>query len=45
LQQSEEGSSVSCPGVPGWWSQGSTAAEALENRQIAMRDDLAAGDD
>src|SRR5437667_12851025 len=31
LQQSEEGFSVSCPGLPGCWSQGASDAEALEN--------------
>ena len=30
LQKSEEGYSVSCPGLPGCWSQGATEAEALE---------------
>ena len=37
LQQSEEGFSVSCPGLPGCWSQGSTEQEALENIQDAIR--------
>ena len=31
LHQSEEGFSVSCPGLPGCWSQGATREEALEN--------------
>jgi predicted RNase H-like HicB family nuclease len=31
LQQSEEGFAVSCPGLPGCWSQGATEQEALEN--------------
>jgi predicted RNase H-like HicB family nuclease len=31
LQASEEGYSVSCPGLPGCWSQGQTEEEALEN--------------
>ncbi len=42
LQKSEEGYSVSCPGLPGCWSQGSTEAEALENIQDAIREYLAA---
>ena len=42
LQQSEEGFSVSCPGLPGCWSQGSTEQEALENIQNAIREYLAA---
>ena len=45
LQQSEEGYSVSCPGLPGCWSQGVTEAEALENIQEAIREYLAAIDD
>jgi len=31
LRQSEEGFSVSCPGLPGCWSQGATEQEALAN--------------
>jgi predicted RNase H-like HicB family nuclease len=31
LCASEEGYSVSVPGLPGCWSQGATEAEALEN--------------
>jgi predicted RNase H-like HicB family nuclease len=42
LQQSEEGYAVSCPGLPGCWSQGETEAEALENIRLAIRDYLAA---
>jgi predicted RNase H-like HicB family nuclease len=42
LQKSEEGYSVSCPGLPGCWSQGATEAEALENIQDAIREYLAA---
>ncbi len=42
LQKSEEGYSVSCPGLPGCWSQGVTEAEALENIQDAIREYLAA---
>jgi predicted RNase H-like HicB family nuclease len=30
LHRSEEGYSVSCPGLPGCWSQGQTEEEALE---------------
>ena len=45
LQKSEEGYSVSCPGLPGCWSQGATEAEALENIQDAIREYLAAVDD
>ena len=45
LQKSEEGYSVSCPGLPGCWSQGTTEAEALENIQDTIREYLAAIDD
>ena len=42
VQQSEEGFSVSCPGLPGCWSQGSTEQEALANIQDAIREYLEA---
>ena len=42
LQQSEEGFSVSCPGLPGCWSQGETEQEAIENIRDAIREYLAA---
>jgi predicted RNase H-like HicB family nuclease len=45
LQKSEEGYSVSCPGLPGCWSQGVTEAEAIENIQDAIREYLAAVED
>jgi predicted RNase H-like HicB family nuclease len=45
LEKSEEGYSVSCPGLPGCWSQGATEAEAMENIQDAIREYLAAIDD
>ncbi len=45
LQKSEEGYSVSCPGLPGCWSQGATEAEALENIQDAIQEYLAAVDE
>ena len=45
LEKSEEGYSVSCPGLPGCWSQGQTEAEAMENIQDAIREYLAAIDD
>ena len=31
LNKTDEGYSVSCPGLPGCWSQGETEAEAIEN--------------
>jgi predicted RNase H-like HicB family nuclease len=36
--KSEEGYSVSCPELPGCWSQGVTEAEALSNMQIAIQE-------
>lgn len=41
LQRSDEGISVSVPGLPGCWSQGATEQEALENIQDAIREYLA----
>jgi predicted RNase H-like HicB family nuclease len=45
LQESEEGYSVSCPGLPGCWSQGETEEQALENIRIAIQEYLAAVDE
>jgi predicted RNase H-like HicB family nuclease len=42
LQQSDEGFSVSCPGLPGCWSQGTTESEALDNVRVAIEEYLAA---
>ena len=42
LHKSEEGFSVSVPGLPGCWSQGMTEQEALENIKDAIREYLAA---
>lgn len=42
LQKSEEGYSVSCPGLPGCWSQGATEEEAIQNIQDAIREYLLA---
>jgi len=44
LRKSEEGFSVSCPGLPGCWSQGKTEEEALANIREAIREYLAARD-
>lgn len=41
LHKSDEGYSVSVPGLPGCWSQGQTEEEALENIQDAIREYLA----
>ncbi len=40
LHQSDEGYSVSVPGLPGCWSQGVTEQEALENIRDAIREYL-----
>ena len=45
LRHSEEGYSVSCPGLPGCWSQGETEEEAIANIQEAIREYLAARDE
>lgn len=51
LERSDEGFSVSVPGLPGCWSQGATEAEALANIRAAIaeylvvRDDLLSGAD
>ena len=42
LMRSEEGYSISCPGLPGCWSQGKTEAEALENIRSAIQEYLTA---
>jgi predicted RNase H-like HicB family nuclease len=42
LHPSEEGFAVSCPGLPGCWSQGTTEAEALANIRDAIEEYLAA---
>lgn len=40
LQKTDEGYSVSCPGLPGCWSQGATEQEAIENIQDAIAEYL-----
>jgi predicted RNase H-like HicB family nuclease len=45
LTHSDEGVSVSVPGLPGCWSQGATEAEALENAADAIREYLAVRDE
>jgi predicted RNase H-like HicB family nuclease len=44
LLKTDEGYSVSVPGLPGCWSQGATEQEALENIQDAIEGYLAARD-
>lgn len=42
LQRSEEGVSISCPALPGCWSQGKDEDEALDNIKDAIEEYLAA---
>ena len=45
LTKSTEGVAVSCPGLPGCWSQGATEQEALENIQDAIGEYLSIVDE
>ncbi len=45
LKESEEGMSVSCPGLPGCWSQGKDEEEAIANIREAIGDYLSAVSD
>ncbi|HEV8647643.1 MAG TPA: type II toxin-antitoxin system HicB family antitoxin [Burkholderiales bacterium] len=45
LHKSEEGYSVSVPGLPGCWAQGVTEKEAVENISDAIREYLSVVDD
>jgi predicted RNase H-like HicB family nuclease len=45
LRSSDEGYSVSCPGLPGCWSQGATEEEAIANIREAIQEYLAARDE
>ena len=45
LYRSDEGVSVSVPGLPGCWSQGQDEAEALANIQDAIREYLGVVDE
>ena len=42
LHKSEEGYSVSVPGLPGCWSHGTTEQEALDNIRDAIREYVSA---
>lgn len=42
FHRTEEGISVSVPGLPGCWSEGDTEEEALENIQDAIHEYLSA---
>jgi len=45
LQHSDEGYSVSVPGLPGCWSQGATEHEAMQNIRDAIADYIAVRDE
>ena len=45
LEHTEEGVSVSVPGLPGCWSEGADEGEALANIREAIREYLSAVDD
>jgi len=45
VHQSDEGFSVSVPGLPGCWSQGASEAEAIENIKDAIREYLSVVDE
>jgi len=42
LNKTDEGYSVSCPGLPGCWSQGKTETQAIDNIKDAIQEYLAA---
>lgn len=44
LHESDEGFAVSCPALPGCWSQGADEEEAIANIRDAIREYLAALD-
>ena len=49
MERSDEGYSISVPGLPGCWSQGATEAEAIANireaisEYLSVRDELVQG--
>jgi predicted RNase H-like HicB family nuclease len=45
VHHSEEGYSVSVPGLPGCWSQGQTEQEAVENIRDAIREYLSVAEE
>lgn len=45
IHRSEEGISVSVPGLPGCWSQGATEDEAIDNIRDAIREYLSVVDE
>ena len=45
IHHSDEGYSVSVPGLPGYWSQGASETEAVENIKDAIREYLSVIDE
>ena len=45
LLKTDDGYSVSVPGLPGCWSEGTTEEEALQNIQDAIQEYLAVRDE
>jgi predicted RNase H-like HicB family nuclease len=45
LKKTDEGFAVSCPGLPGCWSQGQTESDALENIRHAINEYLSVRDE
>lgn len=45
LLETDEGFSVSVPGLPGCWSEGATETEALENVRCAISEYLSVRDE
>lgn len=45
LHKSDDGYSVSVPGLPGCWSQGATEDEAIANIEAAIREYLVVAGD
>lgn len=45
LERTDEGYSVSVPGLPGCWSQGSTETEAIANIREAIKEYLVVRDE
>jgi len=45
VHESDEGFSVSVPGLPGCWSQGASEAEAIEHIKEAIREYLSVVDE
>lgn len=45
LYRTEEGYSVSAPGLPGCWSQGQTETEAVANIAVAIHEYLSVRED